>query len=167
MARATSGVFGVAARALGHGPQGRQGVVQFVRPLDTGAREAFFRRQPEVQWRWRRRLYLETQDKGPRYRRPGSLGSRLPAPEQSGKIGPRGARRNDLRLQSTAGWLDAVLATLDNRPAVQHVIITGRAALQVLRDAADTVSDIGMEKHAFQAGIKGDAGTGVLSIASH
>ena len=40
------------------------------------------------------------------------------------------------------------------RPAEQHVIVTGRAAPQALRDAADTVSDIAMEKHAFQAGVK-------------
>lgn len=54
------------------------------------------------------------------------------------------------------GWLDldAILAKLLARPAMQHVIITGRAAPQALREAADTVSDIGMEKHAFQSGIK-------------
>jgi cob(I)alamin adenosyltransferase len=54
------------------------------------------------------------------------------------------------------GWLDveAVLAVLRSRPARQHVIVTGRAAPQALRDAADTVSDIGMEKHAFQNGVK-------------
>jgi cob(I)alamin adenosyltransferase len=47
-----------------------------------------------------------------------------------------------------------VIASLLARPAMQHVIITGRAAPQALRDVADTVSDIGMEKHAFQGGIK-------------
>jgi len=35
-----------------------------------------------------------------------------------------------------------------------NVSITGRGARQALRDVADTVSDIGMEKHAFQSGIK-------------
>jgi len=43
---------------------------------------------------------------------------------------------------------------LRSRPARQHVIVTGRAAPQALRDAADTVSDMGMEKHAFQNGVK-------------
>jgi aspartokinase-like uncharacterized kinase len=54
------------------------------------------------------------------------------------------------------GWLDldTVIARLLSRPPMQHVIITGRAAPEALRDAADTVSDIGMEKHAFQSGIK-------------
>ena len=54
------------------------------------------------------------------------------------------------------GWLDldTVLAKLLSRPPMQHVIITGRGAPAALREAADTVSDIGMEKHAFQAGLK-------------
>jgi len=37
---------------------------------------------------------------------------------------------------------------------MQHVIVTGRGAPDALREAADTVSEIGMEKHAFQSGIK-------------
>jgi len=54
------------------------------------------------------------------------------------------------------GWLDldCVIAQLLDRPRMQHVIITGRAAPEALRDVADTVSDIGNEKHAFKAGIK-------------
>ena len=50
--------------------------------------------------------------------------------------------------------LPEVLAKLAARPTTQHVIITGRAAPEALRDAADTVSEIGNEKHAFQAGVK-------------
>ena len=54
------------------------------------------------------------------------------------------------------GWLelDAVLSALAARPPAQHVVITGRAAPDALRAAADTVSDIGNEKHAFKAGVK-------------
>ena len=54
------------------------------------------------------------------------------------------------------GWLDlaSVIAELNSRPPMQHVIITGRGAPDALRDAADTVSDIGNEKHAFKAGVK-------------
>ena len=37
---------------------------------------------------------------------------------------------------------------------VRHLVEAGRAAPEALRDAADTVSDIGNEKHAFKAGIK-------------
>ena len=53
------------------------------------------------------------------------------------------------------GWLDldTVLADLAARPPMQHVIITGRAAPQALIDAADTVTDMAMVKHAFRNGI--------------
>ncbi|HET6718666.1 MAG TPA: cob(I)yrinic acid a,c-diamide adenosyltransferase, partial [Rhodocyclaceae bacterium] len=53
------------------------------------------------------------------------------------------------------GWLalDTVIAALRARPAMQHVILTGRAAPAALLEAADTVSEIAMVKHAFQAGV--------------
>ena len=54
------------------------------------------------------------------------------------------------------GWLDLepVIAALQNRPPMQHVIITGRAAPPALIEIADTVTEMGMVKHAFQQGIK-------------
>jgi cob(I)alamin adenosyltransferase len=54
------------------------------------------------------------------------------------------------------GWLelDEVLAGLAARPIMQHVIITGRAAPEGLIAAADTVTDMGLVKHAFKAGVK-------------
>ena len=54
------------------------------------------------------------------------------------------------------GWLDMakVLATLAQRPHMQHVIVTGRAAPDALVEAADTVTDMTMVKHAFRAGVK-------------
>ena len=53
------------------------------------------------------------------------------------------------------GWLDlpAVLAAFAARPRPQHVIVTGRAAPAALIDAADTVTEMAMVKHAFQAGV--------------
>ena len=58
------------------------------------------------------------------------------------------------------GWLDvnAILADLQNRPAMQHVVITGRAAPDVLCQAADTVTEMRDVKHAFQSGIQAQAG---------
>ncbi|GGY34411.1 cob(I)yrinic acid a,c-diamide adenosyltransferase [Bacterioplanes sanyensis] len=44
------------------------------------------------------------------------------------------------------------------RPAHQNVILTGRGAPKALRDLADTVTEMKMEKHAFKAGIKAQAG---------
>ncbi|HEX7971953.1 MAG TPA: cob(I)yrinic acid a,c-diamide adenosyltransferase, partial [Thiobacillus sp.] len=44
------------------------------------------------------------------------------------------------------------------RPAMQHVVVTGRAAPHTLTDLADTVSVIADEKHAFRAGVKAQPG---------
>ena len=46
------------------------------------------------------------------------------------------------------------LAALAGRPPMQHVIITGRAAPDALIEAADTVTEMTLVKHAFKAGVK-------------
>ena len=53
------------------------------------------------------------------------------------------------------GWLDlaTVLDDLENRPFMQHVVITGRAAPDGLCEVADTVTEMKDVKHAFRAGI--------------
>jgi cob(I)alamin adenosyltransferase len=53
-------------------------------------------------------------------------------------------------------WLEIapVLAALASRPAMQHVIITGRGAPDALIDVADTVTEMTLIKHAFKAGVK-------------
>jgi cob(I)alamin adenosyltransferase len=59
------------------------------------------------------------------------------------------------------GWLDAedVVAWLRaNKPAEQHLVITGRNAPQALIAYADTVSEMVKVKHAYDAGIKALAG---------
>ena len=56
----------------------------------------------------------------------------------------------------TYGYLDAdrVIRVLSERPAHQHVIITGRNANDRLIELADTVSDVTDIKHAFNAGVR-------------
>lgn len=54
--------------------------------------------------------------------------------------------------------LDRVLTALRNRPAMQHVIITGRACHRDIIELADTVSEIVPIKHAFNDGIKAQLG---------
>lgn len=50
--------------------------------------------------------------------------------------------------------LDEVIDALEQRPAGQHVVITGRACHRKLIEMADTVSEVQSVKHAFDAGIK-------------
>ena len=63
---------------------------------------------------------------------------------------------DELTYMVTYGYidLDEVLSALNNRPAMQSVIITGRAAHRALTDLADTVSEVRNVKHAFDSGVK-------------
>ncbi|MBL0251223.1 MAG: cob(I)yrinic acid a,c-diamide adenosyltransferase [Polaromonas sp.] len=58
------------------------------------------------------------------------------------------------------GWmpLDDVLLTLKNRPKHVHVVLTGRDCPQEIIDLADTVTEMTMIKHAFEAGIPSQRG---------
>lgn len=58
------------------------------------------------------------------------------------------------------GWmpLDDVLQTLKNRPKHVHVVLTGRDCPQEIIDLADTVTEMTMIKHAFDAGIPSQRG---------
>ena len=63
---------------------------------------------------------------------------------------------DELTYMVTYGYvdLDEVVTALNNRPPMQSVIITGRAAHRTLTDLADTVSEVRNVKHAFDSGIK-------------
>jgi cob(I)alamin adenosyltransferase len=55
--------------------------------------------------------------------------------------------------------LDRVLDDLQGRPEMQHAVVTGRSAPQELIDLADTVTEMGVVKHAFKdQGIKAQKG---------
>lgn len=58
------------------------------------------------------------------------------------------------------GWLplDAVLATLRDRPRQVHVVLTGRRCPSEIIELADTVTEMRMVKHAFDAGIPAQRG---------
>jgi cob(I)alamin adenosyltransferase len=58
------------------------------------------------------------------------------------------------------GWIDwqDVVQTLRSRAAHVHVCITGRRCPQEIMDVADTVTQMQMIKHAFQAGIPAQRG---------
>ena len=51
-----------------------------------------------------------------------------------------------------------VLDALRDRPAMQHVVLTGRGAPDALIEIADTVTEMRPVKHAFDAGIQAQSG---------
>lgn len=54
--------------------------------------------------------------------------------------------------------VDEVLEALAQKPDDTHVIITGRNAHERLIEAADLVTEMGLVKHPFRAGVKAQAG---------
>ena len=149
----SSAAFGVVARALGHAL--KVGVVQFVKGRSDTGEEVFFRPQSGISWYVGGEGYTwETQDKERDARTARAAWTVACGHLANPEIGL--VVLDEMTYAFKYGWLelDEVIAKLLARPPMQHVIITGRAAPQALRDVADTVSDIGMEKHAFQSGIQ-------------
>ncbi|HJW24024.1 MAG TPA: cob(I)yrinic acid a,c-diamide adenosyltransferase [Rhodocyclaceae bacterium] len=149
----SSAAFGVVARALGHGL--KVGVVQFIKGRGDTGEEAFFRAQPGVSWHVGGEGFTwETQDKerdAAAARAAWEVARRHLADPAVGLV-----VLDEFTYPLKFGWVDLepVLAALKSRPALQHVIVTGRGAPPALVEAADTVSEIAMVKHAFQAGVK-------------
>jgi cob(I)alamin adenosyltransferase len=153
----SSSAFGMLARTLGHGMQA--GVAQFIKGRSDTGEEAFFRRQPGVQWHVLGEGFTwETQNL-----------ARDIATAQKGWAVVRGMLQDErlglvildeLTYPLKYGWLEleSVLADLAARPPMQHVIITGRGAPDGLIEMADTVSELRDVKHAFRAGVKAQPG---------
>lgn len=149
----STAAFGVLARALGHGQ--RAAVVQFVKGRSDTGEEAFFRQQTGVTWHTGGEGFTwETQDKA--RDAAAAQAAWAVACQHLADPGIDLVILDEFTYAFKYQWLDldAVCAALRARPLMQHVIITGRGAPPALRELADTVSDIGMEKHAFQAGIQ-------------
>jgi cob(I)alamin adenosyltransferase len=149
----SSAAFGLLARALGHGV--RAAVIQFVKNRSDTGEEAFFRNQPGVQWHVMGEGFTwETQDQerdDDAAQAAWALARRYLADPAIGLV-----ILDEMTYAFKYGWLefDEVLAALQARPAMQHIVITGRAAPPELIAAADTVTDMRMVKHAYQAGVK-------------
>jgi len=60
--------------------------------------------------------------------------------------------------QDKARDIQAAEAAWRTRPARQHVVVTGRGAPDALVELADTVTEMRVVKHAFQAGIRAQKG---------
>lgn len=153
----SSSGFGMAARALGHGMQ--VGIVQFIKGQFATGEEAFFRGHDNVQYHVMGEGYTwETQDR----EKDGEAAREAWAHARDMLTDPavNMVLLDELHIALKYQYLDVdeVLQVLAARPDMQHVITTGRAAPQALVDAADTVSDIQMVKHAFKAGIKAQKG---------
>jgi cob(I)alamin adenosyltransferase len=62
---------------------------------------------------------------------------------------------DEITYPMTWGWIstDDVVETIGSRPPTVNIVATGRDAPQALIDAADTVTEMRMVKHAYERGI--------------
>ena len=153
--KSTSG-FGTVARAVGHGL--RAAVVQFIKgSWDCGERNLLA--QHGVQFAVMATGFTwDTQDKA----------ADIAAAEQAWQQAEQFLQDPtiDLVLLDELTYmlsyhylsLARVEQALQHRPAMQHVVITGRACHRRIIELADTVSEVQNVKHAFDNGIKAQRG---------
>ncbi|MNL31968.1 Cob(I)yrinic acid a,c-diamide adenosyltransferase [compost metagenome] len=154
----SSSAFGMLARAMGHGMQ--CGVVQFIKGRNSTGEELFFRRFPE-QVRFHvmgEGFTWETQDRQrdiAAAEAAWAVSRELLSDPSIGLV-----VLDELNIALKHGYLDLdqVLGDLQARPPMQHVVVTGRGAKPEMIELADTVTEMGVIKHAFQAGIKAQKG---------
>jgi cob(I)alamin adenosyltransferase len=154
----SSSAFGMVARALGHGF--KVGVVQFIKGGMSTGEEAFFRRFPEeVSFHVMGEGYTwDTQDRQrdiEKAQQAWAVAAQLLNDPQVGLV-----VLDELNIALKHGYLDleTVLRDIESRPELQHVVATGRGAPEALIEAADTVTEMSLVKHAFKAGVKAQKG---------
>jgi len=153
----SSSAFGMVGRSLGHGM--KVGVCQFLKSRTDTGEEAFFGKQARCEWHvlgdgftWEtqnREQDIATSERG------WAVAQAMLTDASYDLV-----VLDELTYLLNYGYLDAdqVLDTIGARPPMQHVVVTGRAASETLRDFADTVSDIADVKHAYRDGIKAQPG---------
>jgi len=154
----SSSGFGMVARALGHGM--KVGVVQFIKGALPTGEEQFFRRFPdEVELHIAGEGYTwETQDRERDMRKAEAGWAHARRMLSDLRVGL--VLLDEINIVLKYRYLDVqqVLADLRARPAMQHVVITGRGAPVEIVDAADTVTEMTLVKHAYAQGIRAQKG---------
>lgn len=153
----SSSAFGMLARSVGHGL--RCGVVQFIKGQWECGEQMLFAENPLVEFHVMNTGFTwETQDREKDIEAAQATWTEAAAllsnPEVDVVI------LDELTYMLSYGYLDKemVLSALENRPADQHVIVTGRNASRELVELADTVTEFGENKHAFYDGVKAQKG---------
>lgn len=153
----SSSAFGMVMRALGHDMQ--VGVVQFIKGAMSTGEERFLRRFPdEVSFHAMGEGYTwDTQDRARDIEKAGIAWELVRGFLADPAIGLIVLDELNIALKYGYLDLDMVLADLATRPPMQHVIITGRGAPAALIAVADTVTEMQVVKHAYEAGIGAQA----------
>ncbi|MEY8263901.1 MAG: cob(I)yrinic acid a,c-diamide adenosyltransferase [Bermanella sp.] len=154
----SSSAFGMVIRSLGY--DYKVGIVQFIKGEILSGEEIFVRdRHPEVEfYQMGTGFTWDTQD------RKGDI----EAAETTWAVAQRMLQDDSLHLvvmdeityMLAYKYLDEdmIIDAINNRPAEQTVVLTGRGGGKAIRELADTISEINDVKHAFRAGIKARKG---------
>ena len=155
----STAAFGLILRALGHG--WRIGVVQFIKGAwTTGERRVLEERFADlVSWHSMGEGFTwETQDRARDVAAAEAAWARARALMADERV--RLVVLDELNIALRYDYLpvDEVVATLVERRADLHVVVTGRNAPHALIEAADLVTEMTPTKHHFAAGVKAQAG---------
>jgi cob(I)alamin adenosyltransferase len=154
----STAAFGLVLRALGHGWP--VGVVQFVKGAwDTGEKHALERFSDLIQWHTMGEGFTwETQD------RQRDIAAAARAWGMARKLMDDPAIRllvlDELNIALRYDYLplDEVVAALAGRRTDLNIVVTGRNAKPELIEIADLVTEMGLVKHHFAAGVKAQVG---------
>ncbi len=154
----SSSGFGMVIRTLGHGY--KAAVVQFIKgAMDCGEHFFLQAKCPELEFHVMGTGFTwETQDKSKDIAAAQTLwkqAKRLLADDSVQLV-----LLDEVTYMLKYGYLDSdeMIAAIRNRPAHQHVVMTGRGAPPELKEIADTLSVIEDVRHAFRAGVKAQKG---------
>jgi cob(I)alamin adenosyltransferase len=154
----STAAFGMVFRALGHGM--KVGIVQFVKGRwQSGERAALVRFGEQATLHTMGEGFTwETQDRArdiAAARAAWDKAKALIADDEHQMV-----LLDELNIVLRYDYLplDEVLAALAARPAMKHVLVTGRNAKDELIAAADLVTEMEMVKHPFRSGVKAQRG---------
>ena len=154
----STAAFGLVLRALGHG--WRVGVVQFIKGAwSTGERTALDRFADLMQWHTMGEGFTwETQDRARDVAAAGAAWAKVRELMADPAIKLLVLDELNIALRYDYLPLADVVAALQARRADLHVVVTGRNAKPELVAAADLVTEMGLVKHHFAAGVKAQEG---------
>ncbi|MGQ3671471.1 cob(I)yrinic acid a,c-diamide adenosyltransferase [Xanthobacter sp. TB0136] len=154
----STAAMGLLLRALGHG--WKVGIVQFIKGAwETGERTAFERFGPQIRWYTMGEGFTwETQDKARDIAAAEAAFAK--ARELMDDPGIRLLVLDELNIALRYDYLplDEVLCALTSRRPDLTIVVTGRNARPELVEAADLVTEMGLVKHHFKAGVKAQKG---------
>lgn len=149
----STAAFGLLARALGHGMKAV--VVQFIKSRSDTGEEAFFKQSPNVVWHVMGDGFTwETQNAEQDQQTAQAAWALVKQSLQDPSVDLIILDEFTYTLKYQWLALDEVIHAIQNRPEMQHLVVTGRGAPAELIAVADTVSEIALVKHAFHNGVQ-------------